>query len=87
MFVDATSSLDRFNSSAFVVSTSTPTSSIMLGVIVTYDEQQSTIYRGLELLPEVLPQGAFSGKGQKRGPSIIMTDDRVTEHGALQSSA
>ncbi|XP_062503901.1 uncharacterized protein LOC134180732 [Corticium candelabrum] len=85
VFIDATSSLDRYNSSVFIMSTSTPTSGIPLGVIVTSDEQATTIHRGLELLGEVLPEEAFNGKGVKHGPTIVMTDDSHTEREALHN--
>ena len=59
VFCDATSSLDRFNTSTFIISTSTPTSGIPLGVIIASDEQESTVHRGLlQLLGEVLPKEA-----------------------------
>ena len=54
-FCDSTSSLDRFNTSVFILSTATPTSGIPLGVILTSDEQQSTIRRGLQVLGNVIP--------------------------------
>ncbi len=85
IFCDATSTLDRLNTSLFIISTSTPTSGIPLGVIVTSDEQESTVRRGLELLGDVMPEGAFHGKGVRGGPSIVMTDDSKTERGAIQS--
>ena len=47
IFCDATSSLDRLNTSVFILSTATPTS---LGVIVTSDEQEATLQQGLLLL-------------------------------------
>ncbi|XP_062511396.1 uncharacterized protein LOC134187296 [Corticium candelabrum] len=85
VFIDATSSLDRYNSSVFIMSTSTPTSGIPLGVIVTSDEQATTINRGLELLGEVLPEEAFNGKGVKHSLTIVMTDDSHTEREALHN--
>ena len=60
-FIHATASLDRYNSSVVIVSTSTSTSGIPLGVIKTSDEKESTIPRGLKLLGEVLPENAFNG--------------------------
>ena len=84
-FCDSTSSLDRFNTSVFILSTCTPASGIPLGVIITSDEQESTIKKGLEVLQGILPAHAFSGKGVVNGPSLIMTDDSSSERGALQS--
>ena len=85
VFCDSTSSLDRFNTSVFILSTCTPASGIPLGVFITSDEQESTIKRGLEVLGEVLPANSFSGKGAGNGPSIIMTDDSSSERGALKT--
>lgn len=65
VFRDSTSTLDRLNTSMFIMSTSTPTSGIPLGVIITSDEQQTTIKSGLEMLAEILPEKAFYGKGTK----------------------
>lgn len=84
VFCDATSSLDRYNTSVFVISTCTPTSGVPLGVIIASDEQESTIQQGLHMLADVLPKNAFFGKGAKKGPSIVMTDDSSAERAAIQ---
>lgn len=83
VFVDA-SSLDRFNTAVRIISTSTPTSGIPLGVIMTSDDEESSIRRGLELLGDVFPVGAFNGRGITNGPSIAMTDDSSAEREALK---
>ena len=44
VFCDSTASLDRFNTSLFIISTATAISGIPLGIIMTSDEQESTIY-------------------------------------------
>ena len=75
VFCDATFSLDRFNTSMFIIWTSTPSSGVPLGVMVMSDEQQSSINKGLEMLADVLPQKAFFGNGARQGPTIVMTDD------------
>ena len=86
VFCDSTSSLDRFNTSVFILSTATPTSGIPLGVILTSDEQQLTIRRGLQVLGNVIPppQDAFNRRGIELGPSIVMTDDSSSERGVIQ---
>ena len=86
VFCDATSSLDRYNTSVFILSTSTPTSGIPLGVIIASDEQQPTIEQGISMLLDVLPEKAFFGKGAKVGPSIFMTDDSSAERSAIQAA-
>jgi len=62
-FCDAKSSLDRFNTSLFILSTSHAAGGLPLGVIMTSDEQEETIRQGLELLKEVLPKNSFYGRG------------------------
>ena len=72
IFCDATSSLDRLNTSVFILSTATPTSGIPLGVIVTSDEQEATLQQGLLLLKEIMPSDALYSRGVCKGPQIIM---------------
>lgn len=84
-FCDAISSLDRFNTSLFILSTSHAAGGLPLGVIMTSDEQGETIRQGLELLKEVLPKNLFYGQGVERGPGITMTDDSSAERNAIHS--
>ena len=86
IFCDSTSTLDRLNTSMFILSTSTPTSGIPLGVIITSDEQQATIKSGLKMLAEILPGKVFNGKGANQGPSVVMIDDSSSEKGAFRES-
>lgn len=65
-FCDATSSLDRFNTSLFILSTSHPAGGLPLGVIITSDEQEETISQGLKLLKEVLLKHSFYGRGLRK---------------------
>ena len=46
---------------------------------MTSDEKLSTVYSGLCMLKDVLPSQDFYGNG----PKVVMTDDSVTEKGAL----
>ena len=84
IFCDSTSSLDRFNSSLFVLSTSYPAGGLPLAAMITSDEQESTIQQGLEMIKEVIPSDAFFGCGAERGPGIMMTDDSTAERNAMQ---
>ena len=84
-FCDATSSLDRFNTSLFILSTSHQAGGLPSGAIITSDEQEETIRQGLELLKEVLPKHSFYGRGVARGPGITMTDDSSAERNALHN--
>ena len=83
VFCDSTPSLDRFNTSLFVISTANAIGGLPLGVIITSDEEQETISQGLGLLKEVVPIDCFYGNGSSNGPSIIMTDDSCAERNVL----
>ena len=50
VFCDSTASLDRFNTSVFIISTSTTVSGVPLAVILTSDEREQTIYAAFELV-------------------------------------
>ena len=84
IFCDSTSTLDRLNTSMFIISTSTPASGVPLGVMITSDEQQSTIKGGLEMFVVIQQENAFSGKGAGQGPDFVMVDDSSSERGAFQ---
>ena len=43
IFCDSTSTLDRFNTSLFIISTSHPAGGLPLAVIITSDEQEETL--------------------------------------------
>jgi len=75
VFCDSTSSLDWFNTSLFILSTSHPTGGLPLAAMITSNEQQITINQGLEMIKDVIPENAFYGSGPDRGPAVIMTDD------------
>ena len=84
MFCDATSSLDRFNTALFILSTCHPAGGIPLAVLMTSDEKLPTIHSGLEMLKDILLTHAFHGNGVERGPQLIMTDNSTTEKSALK---
>lgn len=84
VFCDSTSSLDRFNTSVFVMSTTTTASGVPLAVALTSDETEETIYKALEMVKEVVPSAAFFGKGPNIGPQLFMIDDSVAEQSAIQ---
>ena len=83
LFYDSTSSMDRFNTSVFVLSTHSVASGIPLVVLLTSDEREETIQTGLQMLKSVFPGGAFYGKGSEAGPSVVMIDDNSSERGAI----
>ena len=83
LFCGSSSSMDRFNTSVFILSTHSVSSHIPLGVILTSDETEKTILCGLELLQSVLPKNAFFGKGPASGTDAVMIDDSSAERGAI----
>ncbi len=74
VFLDSSSSMDRFNASIFIMSTHS-SSGIPLGVILTSDEREETIYNGLELLKSVMQENEFFGRSSRAGPQVFMIDD------------
>ena len=84
IFCDSTSTLARFNTSLFIVSTSHPAGGIPLAVIITPDEQKETPICGVSLLKEVLPNRAFHSHEVEQGP-LAMIDDSSAERNALHS--
>ena len=84
VFMDATSSLDRFNCPTFILSTGSAAGAIPLGVFVVSDESTSTIAAGLNLLKSVMPSGAFYGRGCETGPELILTDEQAAQREALR---
>ncbi len=68
VFCDATSLLEKYNCSLFVLSTSSPAGGLPLAVAITSDDKQETIRAAMEMVKEVLPDGAFHG--QSGGPKI-----------------
>ena len=83
VFCDSTSSLDRFITSLFVISTANAIGGLPIGVIITSDEEQENISQGLGLLKEVVPIDCFYRNG---GPSIIMRDDSCAERNAQREA-
>lgn len=84
VFMDATSSLDRFSCHTFVLCTGSAAGAIPLGVFVVSDESSSTIAAGLNLLISVMPSGAFYGRGSETGPELIITDEQAAQREALR---
>ena len=83
-FLDASSSLDRYNNRVFFLCTHHPSGSLPLAVWVSSDGSLDTNNKSIAMLKSVLPKHAFGGKGPNGGPSLFMTDDDAAEKGALQ---
>ena len=84
VFMDATSSLDRFSCPTFVLSTGCAAGAIPLGVFVVSDKSTSTIAAGLNLLKSIMPPDAFFGKGCETGPELFLTDEQASQREALR---
>ena len=84
VFMDATSSLDRFSCPTFILSTGSAAGAIPLGVFVVSDESASTIAAGLNLLKSIMPSGAFYGRGCENGPELILIDEQSAQREALR---
>ena len=68
VFMDATSSLDRFSCPTYILSTGSAAGAVQLGVFVVSNETASTITDGLDLLRSITPSDAFFGKEAKLVP-------------------
>ena len=82
MFVDSSSSMDRYNLSTFILSTSHCGGSLPLGVMITSNEAAPTIQGCLSQLQAILPNKAFYNNSTT-GPKVIMTDDSESQRQAL----
>ena len=82
VFRDSSSSMDRFNTSLFILSTTTACSG-SLAVIMTSDETEETVTWAMEKVKEVIPSDAFHGNGPGLGPAVLMIDDSVVEQATL----
>ena len=54
VFIDSTSTLDRFNTSLFILSTAHAAGGLPLAVMITSDEQEETVTQGLTMLNDVM---------------------------------
>ena len=85
-YIDATSSLARYNCPTFMISTCTPAGGIPLGVVITSGEDEATISQALMFLKSVFPPEAFYNRGSK-GPEMCITDDSTAERAAIHNMA
>ena len=75
VFIDGTGSLDRVNHQLVKLMTESPVGGLPLGFMILSDQTEKTLDAGFEDLKKLLPDQAFFGRGAKRGPELIMTDD------------
>lgn len=82
MFVDSSSSMDRYNLSIFILSTSHCGGGLPLGAMITSNEAVPTIQGSLSRLKTILPNGTFYNQSTV-GPKVIMTDNSEPQRQAL----
>ena len=75
MFVDCTGSLDRMNHQLLKLMTESPAGGLPLGFIVLSDQKEESLDAGFKAIKNLMPAGAFCGRGAEKGPELIMTDD------------
>ena len=83
-FMDMTSSLDRQDSKLMRIMTTSPAGGLPLGFCILSCETEAVIIEALNLLKDVLPDGAFYGRGRDTGPRLILTDDADAEISAIR---
>ena len=79
-----TSSLDRQDNKLMRIMTTSPAGGLPLGFWLLSCETEAVITEALSLLKEVLPDGAFYGRGRDTGPRLILTDDAEAEISAIR---
>ena len=80
VYIDATSSLDRYNCPTFMISTCTPAGGIPLGVVITSREDEATISEALTFLKSVFPPEAFYSRGSKAQKCVSLMTVLLNEH-------
>ncbi|KAG8175620.1 hypothetical protein JTE90_019432 [Oedothorax gibbosus] len=80
VLVDASGTMDKNNSRVFFV-TPCVAVGVPLGCVITSNEKESTFRKGVKLLMSCLP--TYSDI-LKKGPSVVMTDDDLTERTVLR---
>ena len=82
-FMDSTGNLDRHGCRLFILLTHSVAGGLPLGILITTSESEESILEALQLLLEILPEGAFGGRSH-RGPELFLTDDSKSERQAVK---
>ena len=83
VFVDATSGFDRQDSKLVRLMVPSSLGGLPVGWMILSSETEAVYQAGFMTLKEVLPEGAFFGRGDT-GPQVFMTDDCSAEKNALR---
>ncbi|CAG8836151.1 46308_t:CDS:2, partial [Gigaspora margarita] len=82
-YVDASASFELLNTSITLFYTSCIAGALLLGLIVTSNELETTLENRMNMLRSLLSQYAFFGHGPSTGPIAFLTDDSKHECNAL----
>ena len=85
VYMDATSSLDRFSCPTYILSTVSAAGAVPLGVFVVSNGTASTLTDGLDLLKSIMPPHAFFGNSSETGPLLFLTDELSSQQQALRN--
>lgn len=85
VFVDSSGGMDRYNCRVFLLLTHSVAGGLPIGCLITTSETKETITSALNLYKEIVPLGAFYGRGQQ-GPAVFMTDDSDAEQQSLKAT-
>jgi len=85
VFVDAGGNMDKHNMRVFLLMTYSVAGGLPLGVLITTNEQATTISRALQLYNTLIDNSCFHHRGLA-GPKLFMTDDSTAERTALEST-
>ena len=83
VFVDATSGFDRQDSKLVRLMVPSSLGGLPVGWMILSSESEAVYQAGFQALKEVLPEGAFFGRGDA-GPQLFLTDDSAAEKNALR---
>ena len=83
IFVDATSGFDRQDSKLVRLMAPSSMGGLPVGWMILSSESEAVYQAGFMALKEVLPEGAFFGRGDA-GPQLFLTDDSAAEKNALR---
>ncbi|XP_026286606.2 uncharacterized protein LOC113212209 [Frankliniella occidentalis] len=84
-FLDSGGSMDRHNSRIFTILAPSVAGALPLGMVITSSESEDALTEGMKMLQSIMPSDAFFGRGPRRGPQIMMTDDSKSERNTLRT--
>ncbi|CAG8769822.1 26358_t:CDS:2, partial [Gigaspora margarita] len=83
-YVDALASFELLNTSITLFYASCIVGALSLSLLVTSNELELTLKKGMNLLKTLFPQYAFFGRGPNIGPMTFLTDNSAGECNTLE---